>query len=121
MYLRHLTTAGANNNAFRADAFDVSPSDANSFANLQPSPDPDYKWTPDIGAYVVAAGDVGEQLSFTFKYQDNGFIADRFVFSTVQDLNDAQLDALVNSIPEPGSLALLGTGGLCLLKRRRRR
>lgn len=55
-------------------------------------------------------------------------------FATVEDVTHIKIDNIVNhgnayiglseirfnAVPEPGSLALIGLGGLCLLKRRRR-
>jgi len=48
---------------------------------------------------------------------------DGFLLQQFRQANTAHIDAIildVTLVPEPGSLALLGLGGLCILKRRRR-
>ena len=57
-----------------------------------------YAWRNLAGAdYTVAAGDVGQLLSFNIDDRESGFSLDRMVFSTVNTLNSGQLDALANT------------------------
>jgi len=74
----------------------------------------------DDGSYVIDAGNVNTNVTYTVLTREQGFILDRVAFHTSSGLSAAQVDALVNSAPEPATLSLLALGGLAMLRRRRK-
>ena len=84
----------------------TTPGDQTSFhasaSNGRNAPESNvYGWSreADGAEYIVNAADVASAtpLIFSLGTREAGFMADRVVFSTVSDLTDAALDALLNS------------------------
>lgn len=88
--------------------------------------------SPKLDAWQWVKGDGGDDdinfastgpRTWQISSREDGLIMDRIVLiseNNNDNVDAAYLDGLANSIPEPGTLALLGLGGLAALVRRRR-
>ena len=89
---------------------------AGAWVGGYPATAPDFGWGQVNGLTVTSAGGA---VTWEIGAREDGFDVDAFALvSTGQSVTDNDLDNAV--IPEPGSFALLGLGGLLIGARRRR-
>ena len=73
---------------------------------------------PDASTDLAGAGDVSTALFSGFSFDRVGFA--NFIGSNATTIDEIRVDTTAPTlVPEPGSLALLGLGGLAVLRRRR--
>lgn len=105
---------GSSDSFFTPDDFGVDPDNTENVSSNGA-----FRWETG-GTFSLSEAHVGMPLEFRLGRREGDTEIDAIIFHQNGGLTTLQLDALLSSVPEPGTLCLLAAGSVCLIKRTRK-